>query len=173
MKKLFFLIICFFCIIHSPLLAQECVLCGDWIGSRQGQQLNSSGEYDYGIFKDYVRIREYGDEYVIKMKTTFPDHNSVLYETREYTILDADEYSIYFKLAEPLYTEDHGYHQVIGYYRITYRNGYINYSLVNQITVHYDNNRKLIREENTLKYVCCRELGSSNNMNLYKEDDDW
>lgn len=156
-----------------PVYAQDCKLCGDWIGSRSGQQMNSSGKYDYGMFKDYIRIRKYGDEYKIKMKTTFPDHNWVMYETRALTILDADENSIYFALAGSLEKEDFGYDQIVSYYLITYKNGYINCSLVNQIDIHYDENRNRIREENTLKYVCCREPGGSNNMDLYKEDDDW
>ena len=173
MKKILLpLIVCFFYAIYSPLPAQECKLCGDWVGTYPGSQKNkNTGEMDDGIYKEYIRIKKYGQEYKIWFKTEFPLHNYVRHDYDECTILRVDEESIYFKRTSPIERSGKGYFQTIEYCKITYRNGYIHYKLEAFTLIDYDMNRRIIRQEDdAIKY---RAKSKCDDLDLFKEEDIW
>lgn len=176
MKKIAILLF-FVWITSISVFAQiDCNMCGTWIGSWNGQQLNPETEqYDYGKWKKYVRINKYGANYKIRIKTEFPNHNWTMYESDTYTILQATENLIYFKLTDEMVPDMEGnsisgYSVLERYYQITYNDGYINLTLQKQIVYEYDRNKRFIGQWDGTSY---KAQTPDDNIDLFKDDDDW
>ena len=176
MKRLILLLITI-CATNITISAQiDCNMCGTWIGSWNGQQINPETEqYDNGKWKIFVRINKYGGNYKIRIKKEFPNHNWTMYESDTYTILQATENFIYFKLTDEMLPDMEGnsisgYSVLERYYQITYNDGYINMTLQKQIVYEYDRNKRFIGQWDGTSY---KPQTPDDNIDLFKDDDDW
>lgn len=175
MKKTLTLLITL-CTLSALSFAQEnCKLCGTWIGSWTGTQINTETEqYDYGTWKIYIRINKYGDNYKIRIKKEFPDHGWTRYVNDDCTILDVDANSIHFKLTSSLlYSLVNNvvtYSNEERYYSLVYLDGYAHLTLNAVIGYEYDRNRRFIKKYNGLPY---KVKTPEDDIDLFKDEENW
>lgn len=177
MKKITLLLSFLLGITTVTCLAQDdCKLCGTWIGKWHGQQINkNTDEYDYGYWLKYIRIDKYGDEYKIRIKYEFPDHNWTSYESDDCIVIEASDNNIRFKLISKLtpdYTNDKitSYGNMERYYEIKYKNGYVHLTRYAQKQFEYDRNKNLTR---TWDGQAIAVTGFGDDIDMYNEKDNW
>ena len=177
MKKISLLLSLLLGIMTATCFAQEdCKMCGTWIGKWYGQQFNNdTDEWDYGYWHKYIRIDKYGDEYKIRIKLEFPNHNYTSYESDDCTIISTSDNLIRFKLTSKLlpdYYNDNitGYGNMERFYELYYKNGYVHLKRYAQIQYNYDRHKNFIREWDAQEMA---ETGFGDDIDMYNEKDNW
>ena len=98
MKQKLFYILMLFCITY-PMSAQECVLCGDWVGNFTDPYFPENDDVVKVSFTRTIRITCKDDNYDVKMKTTRNDNNDVrYYNGAQITHSDENSISWYYLL---------------------------------------------------------------------------
>lgn len=181
MKKITVLLF-FFVVTSISVFAQtDCKMCGDWIGSWQeiypyDFESEDDGDWRLGKVTRYIRIRKYGDEYKIRIKSSYVDIGRTVYDEDEFDILNVTDTSIYWKAISAIdvhYDQNNRikyYDQTIIYYIITYRNGYIHFQMTDSYYLEYDNNKRLV---STTDFINDQKDKPRYNLDLFKEDNDW
>ena len=98
MKRILFYILILFSIAY-PMSAQECVLCGDWVGNFTDPYFPENDDVVRVSFTRTIRITCKDDNYDVKMKTTRNDNNDVrYYNGAQITHSDENSISWYYLL---------------------------------------------------------------------------
>ena len=170
MKKLLFLIL--FCSTSiASVFAQECPMCGDWVGVFDYPRYDKSKDRLVSAQKKMViRIRKNDDQYSVRIKTRYVDSPGEYVYWTDWKLHQAYENKIVLKW--DVGKSDNGgygygsfaYSIDVVYATIEYRNGTLLFDGGTAYAKYYDKNGNLI-EKNTYQF--------EEPLTLYKEDDDW
>lgn len=158
MKRLFLLAIIY--ILGGSVSAQDCPMCGDWVGVYVGGKYDrSENRRVEANWKMYIRIKNNDGHYSVRVKERLADNSRDfiywtdcnVYEVKGNKIILWEEF------------KDDDFHENV-YYTIEYNHGILYFDGGIVYRTNYNSSGRVIN-----KY----EFSAMKPVTLYKEDDDW
>lgn len=169
MKKALITLVCIICGLSAS--AQECTMCGDWVGVYSFPKYDKANDRLVDAQrKMFIRIKKNGEHYSVRIKTRYVDEPGDYVYLTEWELYSAYENKIVLKWE--VGKSDNGgygydsfaYSLEVVYAAIEYRNGTLLFDGGTVYAQYYDKNGNLIKK-NTYQF--------EKPFTLYKEDDDW
>lgn len=152
-------------------MAQNCDLCGTWMGNYKSQEYDETeGGMVYKTFKVFVRINKYGDDYRVRIKSHDVKNPSDVRYWEDCNIVETgDGYLRWYRKIEkrPFYVNGYvdSYTESELYDCVKNVGGVLQFTIMDRHHMRtYDNHGNCVEEE---------DYYPSTNVLLYKEDLDW
>lgn len=180
MKKSLLIIAVFCSLFSMQLRAQECKICGDWVGVFEGSKMHPSEDRTVSAeYKLYIRIKKVDDNFIVRVKDRLADGSSEFVYAPECIVQNVTQNKIswYWDWGE----DDNGgygwgtekgvkiaYVHCISYVSATLNNGILYYDGGKEVCKQCDRNGNVVSQ-----YEKKNLYPTSSRVALYKDDDDW